>query len=46
MVEIPGVLSDKLKVSQLRAATKIFLKRPTEGADFLGNLLKKTLSDD
>ena len=30
----------------MRAATKVFLKRPQEGADFLGKLLKNTLSDD
>lgn len=46
LIAIPGVLSDQLKISQLRATTKLFLKRPQEMAETLSTLLKKTLSDD
>jgi len=39
-------LSDKLRLSQLRASVKLFLKRPSEMKEYLGKLLKATFSDD
>jgi hypothetical protein len=41
-----GILTDKLRISQLRATTKLFLKLPSEMAESLGKLLKSSLSDD
>lgn len=41
-----GVVTDKMRISQLRAATKVYLKRPSEIVDFFSKLLKNTLSDD
>ena len=46
LLEVQGNLSDKLKLSQLRATAKLFLKRPDEVVESLAKLLKKTLSDD
>ena len=47
LLGLPGSgTTDKLKISQLRATTKLFLKRPSEMTETLGKLLKFTLSDD
>ena len=41
-----GDISDKLKISLLRATTKLFLKRPGEMVEALSGLLRKTLTED
>lgn len=39
-------ISDSLKISMLRANVKLFLKRPDEMCNVLGNLLRAILTDD